>query len=95
MSIELTPQDRQRFSLHMTEEELAALSPAELRTYRAVQEANVFGHDHKKDAQGRPIEQGIGSPGNENINHVRALEAQKSGREINEAILASVRRGAE
>lgn len=41
------------------------------RHYAAVQ-ANVFGHDHRVDSQGRPIEQGLGSAGNQTKNSVDA-----------------------
>ena len=33
----------------------------------------VFGHDVQFDADGYPIEQGIGSPGHETLNHYAAL----------------------
>lgn len=33
----------------------------------------VFGEDVKLDDNGRPIEQGIGSPGNESLSHYAAL----------------------
>jgi hypothetical protein len=36
--------------------------------------ANVFGHDHKTDRHGNPIEQGIGSENNVTANHVMAYE---------------------
>lgn len=35
-------------------------------------EANVFGHDHKKDKRGNPIEQGIGSAANQTANSLAA-----------------------
>jgi hypothetical protein len=35
---------------------------------------NVFGHDHKVDRQGQPIEQGVGSEGNVTANHVASYE---------------------
>ena len=35
-------------------------------------EANVFGRDHKKDRQGNPIEQGIGSAANQTANSLAA-----------------------
>jgi hypothetical protein len=76
-----------------TAEELAEMSPQQRAELKRKLEDNVFGADCKRDHHGRPIEQGIGSPGNENVNHLRALEAQKAGREINEAILNSVKRG--
>lgn len=33
----------------------------------------VFGADHKKDAAGKPVEQGRGAPGNETAQHKEAL----------------------
>jgi hypothetical protein len=41
------------------------------RYFEAVQD-NVFGVDHKKDRKGNPIEQGIGSPGNQTRNSIEA-----------------------
>jgi hypothetical protein len=41
------------------------------RYYEAVQ-ANVFGHDHKTNKHGDPIEQGHGAPGNQTANSVAA-----------------------
>lgn len=41
------------------------------RHLQAVQD-NVFGHDHKTTRQGDPIEQGIGSAGNQTANSVAA-----------------------
>jgi hypothetical protein len=35
---------------------------------------NVFGHDHRVDKNGRPIEQGIGSPGNMTRNAIDAYK---------------------
>jgi hypothetical protein len=43
------------------------------RYYAAVQE-NVFGRDHKTDRQGNPIEQGIGSSGNQTRNSINAYK---------------------
>ena len=33
----------------------------------------VFGHDHRTDRHGRPVEQGIGSPGHESPQHWDSL----------------------
>jgi hypothetical protein len=44
---------------------------------------NVFGHDHKKDRHGRPIEQGHGARGHETANHFAALKkAEAMGVEL-------------
>lgn len=48
------------------------LPPDYLDRHLDAVEANVFGHDHKKDRHGDPIEQGIGSPGNQTQNSVNA-----------------------
>lgn len=40
----------------------------------------VFGHDHRIDRHGKPIEQGIGSLGHESEHHFIALE-RASGKE--------------
>ena len=42
-------------------------------------EKNVFGHDHKKDRKGNPIEQGIGSPDNMTRNAVEAYRKYGKG----------------
>jgi hypothetical protein len=87
----LTPEEKKKFTLCMSELELAELSPGERLKYERAQVENCFGHE-VKFKNGVPQEVGVGSPGNENINHVRALEAQKAGREMNEAILSAARR---
>jgi hypothetical protein len=90
----LTPEEKKRFTLCLSELELAELSPGERLKYERAQLENVYGHE-VKFKNGVPQEVGVGSPGHENINHVRALEAQKAGRELNQAILDAARRGAE
>lgn len=49
-----------------------ALPPDYLDRCDDAREANVFGHDHKKDRQGNPVEQGIGAPGNQTANSLAA-----------------------
>jgi hypothetical protein len=44
--------------------EAGELPPDYIVRHYAAAEANVFGFDHGKDAKGKPIEQGLGSPGN-------------------------------
>ena len=44
------------------------ISPKKLKRYKT-----VFGDDVEFDADGKPIEQGIGSPGNENLTHFQAI----------------------
>jgi hypothetical protein len=44
------------------------------RLPRALSGKNVFGFDHKTDRQGKPIEQGVGSPGNQSRNSIEACK---------------------
>ena len=48
------------------------LAPDFLERYHEAVEKNVFGFDHKKDEQGNPIEQGVGSAGNQTMNSINA-----------------------
>src|SRR6202035_600775 len=58
----------------MNEEERAAyFSEGADRQREAINRAGVFGHDHRTDANGRAIEQGIGSAANPSENHFKAL----------------------
>ncbi len=53
-----------------------------IKRHFEAEEKNVFGHDAKKDSQGRYIEQGIGSPGHESLNHFVAIQkAEREGYE--------------
>lgn len=69
--INLTPQE--------IEEAEALIAKGELprdaidRWYDDV-EKNVFGHDHKRDRKGNPIEQGIGSAGHQTRNSIEAYK---------------------
>src|SRR5262249_22099977 len=45
--------------------ESGELPPTFFEQMRVAREANVFGHDHRKDKYGKPIENGLGSPGNQ------------------------------
>jgi hypothetical protein len=74
-----------------TPDELAELTPEERRAHFRKEEDIVFGADCKRDRNGKCIEQGIGSPGNINDNHLFELARQKAGRDLNEAILKSVK----
>jgi hypothetical protein len=54
-----------------------------LDRYREAVAKNVFGHDHKKDRHGAPIEQGLGAKGHETANHFTALKkAEAMGIEL-------------
>jgi hypothetical protein len=57
----------------LTIEEFDELTPAERKAHLANEEKIVFGADAPKQ-KGKPVEQGIGSPGNENENHFAAIE---------------------
>jgi hypothetical protein len=59
----------------------AGTAPADaLEKYYEEEKRNVFGHDYKTDADGKPIEQGIGAKGHESLNHFNAmLKAEQTG----------------
>jgi hypothetical protein len=59
--------------MRKTQEEIDAMSPAELAIYKRQQQNIVFGEDAPRDARGRPVEHGIGSPLHPTANHVQAL----------------------
>lgn len=54
------------------------LPPDTLKAHFAAEEKAVFGHDVRHDRKKRPIEQGIGSPGNESENHFAAMLAREN-----------------
>jgi hypothetical protein len=72
-----------------TQEELKEMTPDELRLRKEAAEINVFGEGFERDSQGKPIERGIGSPGNENHNHRFHLEKEKEEKSTAKAILAA------
>ena len=57
-----------------TQEELALMSPEEIKVYLEEETKAVFGHNYRRDRQGKPIEDGIGSPLNPGPNHYGAIE---------------------
>jgi hypothetical protein len=57
-----------------TNEELALMSPEEIKIYLEEETKAVFGHNYRRDRQGKIIEDGIGSPLNPSENHYRAIE---------------------
>jgi hypothetical protein len=59
----------------LTAAEIGAMPPEQRAEYDDLQGRVVFGHDAKKDRHGNWIPQGVGSPGNENVNHWAALRA--------------------
>lgn len=65
----------------LTPAELDQLTPSALKAHYAGEQKLVFGQDMKLK-NGKPVEQGIGSPGNETENHFRAIEqGEREGRE--------------
>jgi len=76
-----------------TMEELDAMTPEEKRLHRAEEEKIVFGTDFKK-VKGKPVEQGIGSPGRETPNHLNAIRKYE-GEEAYQAALAKAKKKAD
>lgn len=65
-----------------TQEELDAMTPAELKAHAKAEEATVFGAGHRKTVKGKPLEQGIGAPGHETQNHWDAMRLrEQAGKE--------------
>jgi len=84
--------------VNLSEGELATLTPEEYAAWKANQFTNVYGSNFQRDAHGRPVEAGIGSPGNETANHWAAMRkydpegyarlmAEKAPKEPTKAIL--------
>lgn len=73
-----------------TTEELDAMTPEERKAHRAEEEKIVFGTDFKK-VKGKPVEQGIGSPGRETPNHLNAIRKYE-GEEAYKAALAKAKK---
>jgi hypothetical protein len=87
----ITPEEFRAFSLALTGDEIAALDPIDRLKYEEVQRRLVFGEHYKRDADGKPLEQGIGSPGRENANHYFYLQKERDQRENSvKAILEAV-----
>lgn len=74
-----------------TMEELDSMTPEERKAHRAEEEKIVFGTDFKK-VKGKPVEQGIGSPGRETPNHFAAIRKYE-GEEAYKAALAKAKKG--
>ena len=53
---------------------------------------NVYGFDAKQKSDGTWIEQGIGSPGHENINHFNSIRRYSGERAFNQAVREIYRR---
>jgi hypothetical protein len=56
--------------------EIAAgkLPPDAIKQHFLAEKNNVFGYDHKVDRHGKPIEQGVGSAGNQTLNSINAYK---------------------
>jgi hypothetical protein len=63
---ELEVQAADPMAINLSEAEKAMLSPQQLKDWQAKIDLQVFGNAEKR-------EMGIGSPGNRNINHFRAI----------------------
>ncbi|SHH38241.1 hypothetical protein [Bradyrhizobium erythrophlei] len=57
----------------LTPEEMQVLTPEQRAAHQAAEDLIVFGQDAKLDGHGNYIEQGVGSPGRESINHLAAI----------------------
>jgi hypothetical protein len=68
-------------------DEMATLPPADLREHQLASFRNVFGVDAKIDAEGNPIEQGIGVPGHETEQHLVALKLENQRKALVDAAL--------
>lgn len=53
------------------------LPPTAIEDHKKAEEKNVFGFD-VKHKRGKPVEQGIGAPGNETENHFAALRQREA-----------------
>ena len=73
-------------ALNYSSSEKADWSPSAHKYHKDLCENQIFGVGFKRDKDGRPIEQGLGSPGNENENHFRSIgvyegkDAEKAAR---------------
>jgi hypothetical protein len=72
-----------------TPEELAVLSPEEMKAHLVDEEMTVFGRNKLNEpaferVKGVPVEKGIGSPGRENGNHFAAI-LKYEGQEAHQA----------
>lgn len=62
--------------------ELRAQGPVFVKQYLEAETRNVFGHDVKFDKDGRPIEQGLGSPSQPTFNSYAATRKRESQGEL-------------
>jgi hypothetical protein len=85
--VHLTIEERRTYALAMDELELAQLDPTQLAKYRQRQKELVYGEDFKSDANGNPIEQGVGSSHRQTSQHLEALERERRRGSLNTRIL--------
>jgi hypothetical protein len=57
--------------------EIAAMTPQQRKQYEHELQIAVFGVGHRVDADGKPIEQGIGSAQNQSAQHKAAIAREK------------------
>jgi hypothetical protein len=76
-------------NMQKTKEEVEAMPPEQRAIYDEEQRKIVSGHDYKKDANGNPVEQGIGAPGHETVNHYAALAKAEGQAAVDAARLRS------
>lgn len=82
-----------------TPEELAALSPIEMKEYLADEEKTVFGRTvinepAYKKVKGVPQELGIGAPGRETANHFNAIRKYEGEEAYSKAVADAGKRKA-
>jgi hypothetical protein len=73
----------------LTVEEFEVLTPDERKEHLAAEEKTVFGQNFQRDAKGRPIEVGIGSPSHPSGNHLAAI-LKWEGPEAHQAAIDAV-----
>jgi hypothetical protein len=74
-------------------EELAELSEDERKAHWINEAKNVYGHDHKTDRHGKPVEQGLGSKQNPTIQSMSALLAAEGVDAYNRAVAECTKLG--
>ena len=72
---------KQADDMHKPFDEAAAAKQAELAEAR-----QVFGHDAKQDSRGNFIQQGIGAPGHETVNHFTSIRRYQGEAKYQQAI---------
>lgn len=75
----------------LTVQELEVLTPEEKAAHLAAEEVTTFGTGFKRDRDGAPIEQGIGSPGRETKNHLQSIRRYE-GEEAYAKVVADIKR---